>query len=449
MMGKALADAAWDCGVEPIAVLAPQPRPGLVVPPLVLQHAPAPPESRAALFGSLQRVAGKESAAPLALSPREWEILLAGEGGLWGPGADVLWGTPLPLRSEGIDPRRLTLRAAAALIWDRLPRSLWRPVASSSLALESAALRTLLAPVSEPFRFPPIVSAEASPVDREAAVLGMVHVAFGAHPPSQGETGPQAWPQAEAAQRGAAAGIRSLEGWQADLPKRLPPWAQSLALVPGPWGSRRAFRILAVVDDEAPLREAALWAEHLRQLLGALDTRAASGVFGGSPRLLLLTEAALRGLLGSGLFAEPLQGAAMVLHSLPLAGRPLLGGGLAAATPLPSADDRVVEASALVMGTAGAWSSGATTLCVSDLLYGRWPALLDLCRGGGMQRSLAFVHEDLARRIDPAESRVGSTALRSPWWDSAEVDLGRPSALLRNWGPTLIRLQEACVEALS
>jgi hypothetical protein len=49
---------------------------------------------------------------------------------------------------------------------------------------------------------------------------------------------------------------------------------------------------------------------------------------------------------------------------------------------------------------------------------------------------------------DPALSRVGSAASGQGWGDPACVDLSRSRELLREWGPTLLRLQEATVEAM-
>ena len=161
----------------------------------------------------------------------------------------------------------------------------------------------------------------------------------------------------------------------------------------------------------------------------------------------VVPRAALHGALGGGLVCRPLQRTAARGRRQLLFGDDVLAETLAG--PLLLKGALRGEAAQLVAATAEAWGRRGSVAGTLELMFGAWPTLLHLLRGGGVDDALEGIHEDLAASSDPGLAAVGEAALRSSWGDPLAVDLGRPTELLRSLGPSLVRLQEACIEELA
>ncbi len=351
----------------------------------------------------------------------------------------------------------LTLDERAFAIWSRgttasgfrfAERELPPPSPKSSLrraaglALDGgseAALRSLLEQVVSPRTFPPVPPSGSSRSVRAAAALGIAHAAFGAQVAVEPGTGLPSEARAPE-QRTRTALKQALAGPLADLGGPIRD-ELSLLLLPGPFGTRHAWRLLALVPDDAPLAEAARVPERLRAHLGL--TTSTDGSLR-SPAVL--TRAAYAGLLRNRLFPRPLQRLAIRLSAEALIGRDPSADALEGPDWTP--DDAVVEAAALIEATAACWSPDARSVDLFDLALGAWPAVTALLRGGDPATCLAALHEALAASPDPAFARVGTAPGRHSWGDALRPDLSRPTGTLASWGPTLLRMQEACLEAL-
>ena len=438
---RQLLDRARTAGLDPLTLLAVPPSPLQDAPRYALVHQPAPPATRAAFYG----VVGDLPAA-IALTPREWDIWTAGIIGRSAvPSARApLFGESLPAAEEDdTEARRRRLRGASGLWWWQLPDALARDGAGGPEL--AASIRSVCARETLPSRFPPIPAATASADAVCAAALGVVHATFaGEIAPDQGEElDPDAVSASPPRTRDAA--LRLLRPLLADLPGHARSDLLSLTLVPGPWGTRHQSQLLAIVADDAPLHRAAALRRRLESHLGMLP---ASDWPGASrlPGPVVISRAALHGMLTRRLFRRPLRRLGFRLHAVSLLGEDAVFDGLRGAdwTPL----DTRAELAAMLTETAAMFRPGATDVAFRDLLLGSWPALIHLCGGGSPLASLASVHAALAGRTDPALARVGSTALKQPWGRPEAADRGRASDALRQWGPALIRLQEAALEVL-
>lgn len=441
--GMLLARLAREAGLAPLGVAAPPARGGSAppsAPGAVVVCEPGPPERRAALLARLGRFRGRGPV--LALTPAEWQVWAAGPAGAriaWLPPA---WGA-LPEPSPCSDPRRRDLRGVAGVHAG--------PLASALHARDGLACRALLAwerdeleTLGNPSLFPPRPQADAGLAEHEAAAIGAMHAVFGAEvaidPGFAGQPPPTDTPRSEPAVR------RLAEPLLADLPPWFEEEVQALHLLPGPWGTRVSWQILALVDDEAPLLRAARLRDRLRQHLGMLPAAERLCLtLGGGP--LVLTRAAAAGIVRRRLFGRPLRRLALRAARQVLLGSDILASALEGPDLVP--DDFSFELAAMAESTAACWQADASAAIVSDLLFCAWPAVLHLLRGGPPGTSLAEIHESLARSADPAIARIAATARRLPLRDPLCADPGRPVALLRDHGPALVRIQEAAFEALA
>jgi hypothetical protein len=418
---------------------------------------PAPPERRAEAMVSLRRRFAPilRNGPLLLLSPREWEIFALGVAGrriAETPGGDlpVSWGAPLPAPppEPPVERRRRRIREALGGFLEMCHGQ----AGACDPAASAAAIRAILESESVPARFPPIPPSSASANEQHAALLGAVHATLGGEQaPDPGEPldlrrGGDADPPASSLR--SAAPLRALlRTLVLDLPRELRDALPSLLALPAAAGSEHGWRLLAVVADDAPLHEAARLHVRLRQHLALLDPRATrgAGLLDAGP--WVLSSASLRALLVRRLSPRPLVRLAARLHSQILLGQDAVAAAALGPDFVPA--DLPVEASALLLASAACWGPAGSAAATRDLLFGAWPLLLHLARGGDPLAALPEVHAELAARTDPALARVGSTAARQPWGDPHTADRGRPGEFLRTWGPQLVRLQEVAVEALT
>ncbi len=440
-----LAELAFDLDLAP-AVVAHLQRPGIgpsVDAELLLVHLSSPPQLRARLLETLAANYAAPNQRVLALSEAEWSVCHAALGlRLQEAGA---WGTPLGGAevSEQAFRERL-LRYCAGLYCDELHVRLAAASSREEVARVCSTLRDQLAEVAVPARFPDLPAEDASIDELFAGAVGVFHAAFSA------EQSPTELPTsslAAQAARTADAARRLMAPLLADLSQSAVEQLTSLYLSPGPFGTRHRWRLLAVVAGDAPLLEVAGLRRHLQQHLSMLDERSRLSLLGGDAGPIVLTETALGGLMSGRLFPRPLSALALRAHRQLLVGEDVLARW-AGSDSAPSAPDLRAEVASLVLETRSCWSADRGSLAVRDLLFGAWPSVLHVARGGDPSDSLASIHETLSGSTDPALSRVGSAASTQGWGDPSYVDLSRSRELLREWGPTLLRLQEATVEAV-
>jgi hypothetical protein len=374
----------------------------------------------------------------------QFPVLTPAEFVLWGTGKSARsadWGE-LPTAPTDSSVRR-TLRGASGLLWHELPSALGaigrRPQAREQGVETALRIRQLLERVAPPSSFPALPGLDARARELQRTAMGAAHVAFSTH--RLEEPGPSledGVPQAEA--RTAQSVRRLFQPLLADLGGPTREAIRSLSLLPGSVGTRHAWTLVALVDDDTPLHVAAAVRDalqgHLSMLAGVRTALA--------PRApVVLTHGTLRSMLGGRLFRFPLRRLAMRLHRIVLIGDdPTLElPGLDA-----SDDDRRGEVAALIGATARV--SGGRSVDVEDLIFGAWPAAIHHATYGDPTASQRQILNALSERTDPALSRVGSAAERRAWGDPAACDRGRPGPVLRDWGPTLVRLQEVAVESL-
>jgi len=445
---SAIADCARRQGVQPIAVVPLQGRSHCAqAPTALLVHASCAPEQRAALLDTLAAEFPGPSHRLLALSETEWQLWQRCSGAVCTLASGTDWGAlPSPAAIASAPQLRTgVLRKASALYLDQLHRQLATAAPGPEVAATSAHLRDLLAEVAVPARFPAVPAAAATVEEQYAAAIGVCHAAFA------GETAHGGLPSRAAedfvAPRTARAARRLVVPLLADLSEPAVRSLRALYLLPGPWGTRHQWRLLAVLADDAPLQEAAALRRHLQQHLSMLTARDRAAILAADGSPVVLTEAALAGLLAGSLFARPLQCMAIRAHRQLLVGADVIAA-MRVGEELFSREDLEAELSALLEDSALCWSSEPSSLWARDLLFGAWPAVLHLCRGGAATDSLQAIHEELRCSTDPALSRVGSAADTQGWGDPSCVDRSRSRKLLREWGPTLLRLQEAALEVL-
>jgi len=412
-----LADLAFDlarqAGAEPLAAASTEPS-------FLLVHAPVDPAVRASLLAALH----KRLPAPVrAFTPHEAAIWRRQQ-----PATPIRGNLPTPEPDPDAE-----LRRAAALQLDALPIAL-AARDHAAVAQIAAAHRALLERHAPPTRFPLIPPADAGLRARDAAALGVFHTALS---PRMGSV-PGDPPPASAPANPPTAALSPL---LADLPAQTAGF-DALYLHPGPAGRRHAWRLLGVVADDAPLHVAAALRERLTQHVGIL--RGVDHL----PRLrhpVVLTRAALGALLRGRLFGHPTERLAFQQHRVLLRGEDVAVEHLLGAAH--TRDDLRAEAAALLDETAALWGSGATAQDADELCFGSWPTLLALVRGTPPVDGSA-ARQALAASADPALARVGAADVGG-WGSEAHTDRTRPTAFLRDWGPTLLRLQEATLEALA
>jgi hypothetical protein len=160
----------------------------------------------------------------------------------------------------------------------------------------------------------------------------------------------------------------------------------------------------------------------------------------------VVTESAIAGVVRRRLFARPLTRLSVRLHRTLLVGSDVLADALEG--PDHVGDDLRSELASLVVATASSWTRGGSGLRTTETLFGAWPAVLHLLRGGSPTDPLAAAHQALEASADPVLARVGAAAPKLPLGDPLAADHARPTALLKDLGPALVHLQEAAFEAL-
>jgi hypothetical protein len=433
--GRALARVAEEAGATPRSILLPDdPRLAAVV-----LHEPLPPEGTAALLAALNHRFAGPSSSVLCLTPRAWQIWSRGTRGRRLAGSEVAWGDPPPLPGpeEAEAVRRRALREASTSAWSAVPEAL-DARDDRALAAATTAARDRLERATSPVGFPPIPAADAPRDVRCAAHLGVLHAAFGAQIAS--DPGPTFDGRAERPPRSLAPLLAALAGPLADFVPEVGPRVDALVLLPGPLGTRLRWQLCAVVPDDAPLLGAARLGARLRQHLQL------GGAMAMATGPVVLTRAALCGMLRLRLFEHPLRRLAIRLGAHVLRGDDVLADGLSGVEH--AGEDLFIDAACQLEATAACWSPGAAASRAQDLLLGAWPALAWIARGGDPGASMATIHADLAGSADPARARVGSAAGKLRWGEPSAVDRARPTEFLRAWGPTLVRMQDVCLEAL-
>ncbi|MCP4869433.1 MAG: hypothetical protein GY898_12030 [Proteobacteria bacterium] len=387
---------------------------------------PCPPEVRAAALAAVQ--VGERPV--LVVTPREWAIVQRSAAGIGFEGADL-------------EPRE-RLRACA----DRFLRQLPARLAAADLPGARAvatALRDELEQLGTPIHFPPVPGPAARAPELLTSTLGAFGAVFGGEAAVDPEA---ALPRSASAP--APRGLDRIHGLfeplLADLPRHFATVVSGLYLAPGPWGTRRSWQLLAVVPDDAPLHVAAGLPRRLHQHLAMLDGDAIRGACGGLAAPAVVTESAMAGVLRRRLSARPLDRLGWRLHRDPLVGEDALHAAFEG--PDHVRDDLRSELASLIVATASAWSRSGTGLRTTETMFGAWPAVLHLLRGGEPTDPLSAAHEVLVTSADPALARIGAAAAKLSLGDPWAADHGRPTALLRDLGPALVRLQDAAFEAL-
>ncbi len=436
-LGRAVAAVAQEAGAEVRCVLLPD-DPHLSA---VVVHEPLPPERTAALLDVLNHRFAGPGAPVLCLNPRAWPIWSRGSRGRDLSRSPVAWGEdpPLPGPEDAEGARRRSLRLASTAALSAVPRAL-DARDDASLRAATTAVRDRLERCVPPVGFPAIAPAHAPRDQRLAAHLGVLHAAFGSQVAS--DPGPAFDGRAEQPPRSLAPLLSALSGPLADFVPEVGPTLDALLLLPGPLGSRLAWQLCAVVPDDAPLLDAARLSLRLTQHLAL----GGPGLAALSTGPLVLTRATLCGMLRLRLFEHPLRRLSIRLGHHVLLGRDVLGEGWAGVEH--AGEDLFIDAAALLEATAACWAPGSRTSTAQDLLLGAWPALAWVGRGGDMSASMATIHGDLAKSTDPARSRVAAASGKLRWGEPAAVDRARPTEFLRTWGPTLVRMQDVCLEAL-
>ncbi len=436
-VGRSLAQLARSCGLLPSSVLVAGPGAPPDAPLALVVHDAASPERRADFLAALRK---RPTATVLALTPAELQLWWATSGGHRMRCAELAWGDELglPALSPALS-RMQALRRSCGLFLEDLPTAAAEARWEAFSALACAA-RDLLEELGPASRLPPRSSLDSGPRELLASTLGAFHVVLGAELPA--EPGELAVPTPEP-----DAILSPLtEPLLADLARPLEDWLEALYLLPASVGTRLSWRLVAVVPDEAALHEAAGLRWRLHQHLAMLPDEVRRGASVGCEGPAVVTRAALHGALGTGLVRRPLQRTAARSRRQLLLGEDVLSETLAGPVLLEGALRQ--EAAQLIAATAEAWGRGSSVAGTLELLFGAWPVLLHLVRGGGVEDALEGIHEDLAGSSDPGLAAVGSAALSSSWGDPLAVDRGRPTELLRSLGPSLVRLQETCIEEL-
>ncbi len=391
---------------------------------------PSPPELRAAGLDAVQIHPRRPVAVVTA---RAWEALKRSPAGVagFGPG-----------------DRRALLRAASDGYLHRLD-----PDGVKMGRAAAAHLRDQLEALGSPVRFPPRPGPDAVPAGVLASALGAFSVVFGGEVAiDPGEPLRERDVAASPPARGADGIAALFDPLLLDVPRHFGEAVRALYLLPGPLGTRRSWQLVAVVADDAPVHAAAALPRRLRQHVAMLDAGAVRGACGGRAAPVVVTESALAGVVRRRLFGRPTRRLAIRRHRRLLLGTDVLATGDAPAFAGPDhvRDDLAAELGSLVAATAACWTRGASGLATTELLFGAWPAVLHLIRTGDPLAPLAAAHEALASSADPAQARTGAAArkLGAALGDPFAADLSRPKALLRDFGPTLVRLQDASFEAL-
>ncbi len=436
-MGRAVARVAEEAGAVPTSVLLPD-DPGLSA---VVLHEPLPPEGAAVLLDALNRRFAGPRSPVLCLTPRAWQIWSRGTRGRCLASTPSAWGDPAPWPSPEEDEsgRRRRLRHASTLALSDVPSAL-DARHDAALAAATSAVRDQLERCVSPVGFPALPPEDAARDRRLAAHVGVLHAAFGAQVAS--DPGPTFDGAAERPPRSLTPLLKALAGPLADLVLPTAPRIDSLVLLPGPLGTRLQWQLCAVVPDEAPLLDAARFARRLRQHLAL----GGPGVAAMATGPVVLTRSTLCGMLRLRLFEHPLRRLAIRLGAHVLRGSDVLADAWQGVEH--AGEDLFIDAAAHLETTAACWAPGSRAADAWDLLFGAWPALAWIARGGDMSASMATIHADLAQSTDPARSRVGASPGKLRWAEPETVDRARPTEFLRSWGPTLVRMQDVCLEAL-
>jgi hypothetical protein len=441
-----LAEELKQLDVAPRCVLLPgldRPMPP-GAPDALVVHEPAPPEARARLLSRLARHTAWPGGV-VALTPAEWTVAALDPVLSRFDAEAPAWGEPPapPPEPDPVERRRRELRgvagahrAAFAALAERRDPSLWLRWSRDELEA-----------LGSPSRFPPRPGDEDPGSAGElAAAVGAFHAVFagevavddGAGLPSHVTSTPL---------RSTAAIEALLRPLLADLPRHFGPTVRALYLLPGPWGTRLCWRLVAIVPDEAPLHGAVRLRDRLQQHLGMLPRKVVRAAMLSVPGPVVLTEASALGLVRRRLSARPLERLGVSLHRRLLLGEDVLAEALRG--PHLATGDLAAELGGLLRATAACWRRDARDAAVRELLLGSWPALIHLARGGDVTEPLSAVHAALTGSADPAVAHVAARATREPLDDPGAVDLGRPTVLLRDEGPALVRLQEVAFEAFA
>ena len=437
LRARQLVEVVRTAGLEPVGITVAPPADRLPpgAPVAVVVHEPGPPEQRAALLGALSR---RTHGPLLAVTPAEWTLLGRSSVGAHLAAAPPVWGElPPPTQLPEPDRRRRDLRRVAGLHLGRYASALARRD-----RLEAARcarwLRDELELLAPPSRFPPRPEEDADDTDREAALLGAFHAVFAAEvavddgDPVPGEACPQ----------GTAGEVDELaDALLADLPPWFDEAARALYLLPGPLGTRRSWQLVAVVDDSASLVQGARLRFRLDQHVAMLPRELTRGLLG-SAGPAVLTSAAAAGLVRRRLTERPSRRLAIRLHRRLVTGEDVLRAALVGPDLTP--DDLHAELAALLLATSACWRRDSSESAFRELAFGAWPAVLHLLRGGPATAPLHTIHEALAPISDPAVSGLARRGERAD--ARAPSSRGRPTTLVRDLGPALIRIQEVAFE---
>ena len=434
-------------GLQPISVLAAAPSPWAQRFSAVVVHEPSSPEVRATALLQLSS-AGLAGQRVLCLTPAEWTQWSRGTSAAFLDTSSPLWGSPQVPSPPGSpdEVRRDRLREASGQFLGAFHRALWAN--SPEMAAIAGEIRDRLERDVPPVDFPARLDADAGALDLHSSVLGAFHQSFAREVATDGSG--ELWP-ADAPSpglcRSAEAVCDLLTPLLADLPsKLLGDEVLALYLLPGPFGTRLSYELLAVVSDDAPLDRSALLRLRLQQHLRMLPRRQVEATFGLGGRVLVLPDSALRGLLRRRLFVRPLRRLAIRTHRVLLGGEDVIAQGLEG--PEFSPRDLGVEFAALVEETQALWFSDSCALAAHELMYGAWPALLNLIRGGASTDSLGTAHERLGGFPDPAQQFIGENGSNPGWSEPGSANMGRAREFLRDRGPMLVRIQEVAGEVL-
>lgn len=387
---------------------------------------PCPPEVRAGALAAVQ----VSDRPVLVVTPREWAVVQRSAAGIGFPGVDLT--------------RREQLRACT----DRFLRQLPDRLAAGDLPgarVVATTLRDELEQLGTPIRFPAVAGPAAGGHELLASSLGAFGAVLGGEVAvDPGDPLPRS--AAAPAPRGADRVRALFDPVLADLPRHFADAVRAVYLLPGPWGTRRSWQLLAVVPDDAPLHLAAGLPRRLRQHVAMLEGDGVRGACGGRCAPAVVTESAMAAVVRRRLSARPLERLGWRLHRTPWVGRDGLDSAFEG--PDVTRDDLRSELASLIVAAAASWSRAGTGLRTTETMFGAWPAVLHLLREGDPLAPLSAIHDTLATSADPALARIGTAARKLSLGDPLAADHSRPVALLRDHGPAFVRLQDAAFEAL-
>lgn len=448
---KDLIDLAQELDIRPLALLS-EGAPKSLGPVTYLVHEPAAPDLRARLFERL--ASGLRSGGPRvrALNPGEWHLALGAAGPQRAALAPPLWGE-LPAGPSLTPPERhrAALREVVGDYLDSFQSALARSDGTAQLWAE--AIRDRLEELGNPSQFPPRLSSSdassGSALDKElhTSVIGALHAVLGAAvPPSLPDSPSTAPAQLDFDDLSPELGdlLRSLRGDLRRLPELSGP--SGLYLLPDALGALGSWWLVAVVPNEAPVDLCARLSSRLREHGELLDSRHRSAAFGRGRLGPVITMAMARALFTGGLHPRPLKNQ--------LGSRRLVLGDdvLAQLSPLEKdrsdMEDLRIESAEAILAVGRLWNETRPLNEVTCLMYGRLPRLIDLARGGNLERSQRDLLEEWSGSSDPAQAFAGRHGLTMNWADAATVDLGRSREFLRDYGPMLIRLRSLLAETI-